>query len=167
MEETNKKSVDFSGLSTELLRGGNSIRFKALGSSMDPWIKDGDILTIQPVQAGELRDGQVVFYTSKADRPVVHRISEVFESESQIFIWVKGDASPKSAERIEATKALGKVVRIQRGSKGIQVDRNLWWRVAKLWPGFRQAVFLLVRFQRRFRRYIILSPDPSDRERGT
>jgi len=158
------KGEDFSKLSSEILKGGNSIRFKAYGSSMVPWIKNGDMLTVQPISINEIRVGQVVFYASKSERPVVHRVLQIRLHESKTILVTRGDASPLSEDQIEATKVLGKVVRIHRGKKVIQLERNLWWRLVRKWPSFLRLTYTLVRFQRRFQRYVLLSSNKSDRK---
>jgi len=163
MQETSMKGADFTDLSSEILRSGNSIRFQAFGSSMLPWIKDGDMLTIQPLAKDEIRVGQVVFYTSAGKRPIVHRVIRVQLKGALRIIAARGDASPASEEEILSEHVLGHVVRIRRGSKVIQLDRNLWWRLSRKWPAFLRLTYFLVRFQRRFKRYVILSPKISKR----
>ena len=166
MKKANLKAADFTDLSSEILKGGNSIRFKARGSSMLPWIKDGDMLTIQPLTMDQIRPGHVVLYPSVRERLIVHRVLRVQSSGSQKILVTRGDASPKSEERIESEKILGRVTRIHRGSKVIQLDRNLWWRLVDKFPLFLHFTYSIVRFQRRLRRYVILSPKGSDQERG-
>ena len=166
IKENSIESVDFSDLSSEILKGGNSIRFKARGSSMLPWIKDGDMLTIHPIETNDIRAGQVVFYPSKGGRPVVHRVLRIRFKGPKRILLTRGDASPKSEEHIDAAKVLGKVVRIHRGSKVIHLDRNLWWRFVRKWPMFSRISYALVRLQRRFQRYVPLPTKDSDREIG-
>jgi signal peptidase I len=158
MVENKLEGADFTDLSSEILMGGNSIRFKAYGSSMLPWIKDGDLLTIQPFDEKEIRVGHVVLYPSAAQRPIVHRAIRIHHKGAHRIIVLRGDASPKSEEQIQAEKVLGRVVRIHRGSKAIEVDHNVWWRLASKWPRFLHVTYLLIRLQKRFRRYIVLSP---------
>jgi signal peptidase len=166
MKESRMKGADFTDLSSEILKEGNSIRFKARGSSMLPWIKDGDMLTVQPITENEIRVGQVVFYPSKGEKPVVHRVLQIRFKGAKRILLTRGDASPKSEEQIEASKVLGKVVRIHRGSKVIQLERNLWWRLVRKWPTISRLSYALVRFQRRFQRYVLLSPKGSSRKTG-
>ena len=160
------EAADFTALTSDILRSGNSIRFTACGSSMLPWIKDGDMLTIQPRTENEIRVGQVVFYPSAGDRPVVHRVIRIQLKGSQSMIVTRGDASPKSEEHVKLEEVLGVVVRIHRGSKVIHLERNLWWRLSRSWPAILRFTHIMVRFQRRFQRYIVLSPKGKNLEPG-
>lgn len=60
-------------LLAELLARGASARFVARGGSMSPWIRDGDVVTVEP---GAARRGDVAaFRHSRADgRLRVHRL---------------------------------------------------------------------------------------------
>jgi len=160
MEENRINGSDFTQLSTDILKGGNSIRFKARGSSMLPWIKDGDKLTIQPITTNDICVGQVIIYPSIGMRPIVHRVIRIQSMDTHKIIVTRGDASPKSGEKIVAEN----VVRIHRNSKVIKLDQNLWWRLVRKFPAFLSVTYALVRFQRRLQRYVELSPKDPDHE---
>ncbi len=78
---------DFSGLLRDALAKGASLRFAAAGSSMDPFLKDGDVITIAPLPQ-RLRTGQIAAAVSPANGLVIiHRIVKVREGE----VLLKGD----------------------------------------------------------------------------
>ena len=56
------KSAELMPLATEVLERGGSLSFEVCGSSMFPFICDGDVLTVQYVASNYLRVGDVVFY---------------------------------------------------------------------------------------------------------
>jgi hypothetical protein len=62
MRQVTLDSADLAKLSTDILANGSSFRFRALGSSMFPMIRAGDIITIQPIQAESLNIGDVALY---------------------------------------------------------------------------------------------------------
>jgi hypothetical protein len=50
----------FADVSTELLRSGQGIRFRAPGRSMYPTIKEGETITVQPVAPSVVRRGDII-----------------------------------------------------------------------------------------------------------
>ena len=54
-------SESFNLLHSEILRKGGFFRFKARGSSMSPFVRDGAMITVAPVEAVAVRFGDVVF----------------------------------------------------------------------------------------------------------
>jgi hypothetical protein len=57
----------------ELLRSGETVRFRALGASMWPAIPSGSLLELESCDAAELRVGQVAAFERRG-RVVVHRV---------------------------------------------------------------------------------------------
>ena len=51
---------DFAALSAELIENSSGLRFRAHGRSMLPTICSGDILTVEKVDPGRLRIGDIV-----------------------------------------------------------------------------------------------------------
>ena len=115
MREVNLDRAEFAGLSAEVLSRGGLFRFKARGTSMTPFIQDGDILTIQPVEAVDLRVGQVAFYRDVRDKMTAHRVIRKEVRDKSTLLLMRGDAALGPAERIRADQVLGRVVRVQRG----------------------------------------------------
>lgn len=52
----------FSDLCGDLLSGGTPIRFRATGASMAPAIRDGDLLTVEPLANRLISEGDIVLY---------------------------------------------------------------------------------------------------------
>jgi hypothetical protein len=152
VEELRVKDADFAGLSIGILRGGDSIRFKAHGSSMFPLIRDGDLLTIQPLNPGEVKLKQVIFYQTAGEKLIVHRVIRIEPQDHHRSLTVRGDASPGSEEWIREEQALGQVVRIHRGNKHINLNRNIWWIMSRYFPGFLPFIYFVVRIERKLRR---------------
>ena len=61
-------------LMLDTLSKNAKFRFQAKGSSMWPWIKNGDILTIAPLPPSGPRLGDVVPFRNHSNKLVVHRI---------------------------------------------------------------------------------------------
>jgi len=114
--------VDLLALSKDILKRGKSIRFQARGWSMRPFIRDGDIITISPVEDSALKTGDVVLYLGAGNRIIVHRIINKYKKEGRITLLVKGDAAFGSAEKVEAQNVLGKVTAIDRNGRLKRLD---------------------------------------------
>ena len=85
MRELRLDDKAFASLSAEILRQGDSFQFRAHGLSMTPFIRDGDLLTIAPVDAAELEIGDVVLYRNRRDRAGSHPNAARRESPGGIY----------------------------------------------------------------------------------
>ena len=56
---------EFEAISTTVLTGGMKLRFRANGSSMRPFIRDGDVLTVENVEVRELTPGEIILVRLK------------------------------------------------------------------------------------------------------
>lgn len=111
----------FRNISAELLQSGYSIEFQANGQSMYPTIKDGEMITVQPVTTSSIRPGDVVLYCNETG-VIAHRIVGVRQQE---HMWLlRGDASRTLDEPVSTHQILGKVISTQRGDKKIALDKK-------------------------------------------
>lgn len=129
MSERKVGHPEFAELSTELLARGEAIKFKAHGSSMLPFIQDGDVLTVEPFQNSHWSIGQIVFYQSEDQNLIAHRIINKVFVDGEWRLSVRGDARNGIAEQISGDQVLGQVVYRQRQDKSTRIDRG-WWRIA-------------------------------------
>ena len=120
-------------LSAEILNQGSSFRFQARGTSMTPLIRQGDIITIQPVDLSDLRVGDVILFQTAFDKLVAHRIIDIGVENGQIQFVARGDAILGSGEKVHADMVLGQVVRIERGSRVMHLDMHYWRSLGILW----------------------------------
>lgn len=119
------KSIEFIDLSREILGRGNYLRFRAQGESMRPFIRDGDILEITPVNAKEIRLGDVIFYHVNGRRTIAHRvIKKLTQSDKPVFV-VKGDSNTGEGEKVYLEQILGKVRVIERKGRKIPFNYGL------------------------------------------
>ncbi len=156
MAEITLSHVDFAELCSQLLSKGVSVRFTAHGSSMSPFIRDGDVMTIQPLNCTMLKVGDIVFYHINDEKVVAHRVVGHHTCKGNIAIKTRGDASIGYAEQIHAGQVLGRVVSIQRGKKVIELDNTLMRAIGLLWISFSPFGPLLMRFALGVRTVILL-----------
>ena len=106
----------------ELLRAvlerGVPFRFCALGFSMTPFIQDGDILTVAPLNGRTLHLGEVVACAHPdTGRLAVHRVI----AELNGAMMLRGDNSPEPDGLIPRENILGVVTRVERAGHDVRV----------------------------------------------
>ena len=107
--------LDFREVLRTALAKGASLRFAASGSSMDPFIKDGDVVTVAPLPA-RLVPGDIVAAVSPANGLViVHRIVSLNEGEARL----KGDNLPAADGTAAGAALLGRVTRVERSGRPV------------------------------------------------
>ncbi len=118
----------FSPLCADLLRAGQTVRFAATGTSMAPAIRDGDVLTVEPVPASQVRLDDVVLYLAPrgltAHRVVGTLAGAAFEA--------CGDAPGSPVERVPEAAVLGRVTRVERRPRSFAVRLAAACRRAKV-----------------------------------
>lgn len=91
-----------------------SLRFQVTGSSMYPFIKNGDIVTVSPPPAGDMSLGRAVaFVNPRTKKLAIHRI---VGKKSDSYI-IKGDAISSIDGFVPKKDILGCVSRVERGGK--------------------------------------------------
>jgi len=129
----------FRDLCTQLLRGGQPVRFRATGSSMSPVLCDGDIVTVAPVGGG-VRRGDILLYDG--DRGLTaHRVIGQRTGGEPVF-RVRGDAIGSPVELVEAGRVLGIVQAVERGGRRVCAGRPFVRQVVGL---LRKSSGLLIR----------------------
>ena len=113
---------DFESLSSQILGSGRRLRFQARGSSMYPFVKDGDVLLIEPVDPSQTQIGDAAFYRDEQGRIVVHRVVGTREKDGERTLTIRGDAVRGGASQVLASQVLGRVIAIERGVEEIRLD---------------------------------------------
>jgi signal peptidase I len=123
---------DLLKLCQETLEKGSFLRLRALGSSMFPFIRPGDIITARRVLPENLTVGQVLFYY-KDGNFFAHRLK--VRSRDSLMI-TRGDNLPFNDNSITPSEVLGKVVMIERRGRKIDMESGLIrlvnWAIARI-----------------------------------
>lgn len=134
-----------------VLEKGGLFRFCAHGGSMTPFIRDGDTLTIAPLEGRPPRIGEVVAFSCPVENQpklVVHR---VVGRQGSGFV-VQGDGNGCAPEIVSWQNILGRLVKVERGGCYIRLGlgperrlvawlsrtRLLWILVWPVWREFRR-----------------------------
>ncbi len=137
MDEILASASVFFEVSAQVLRSGNTLRFRAHGRSMLPFLRDGDVLTIVPVPPARIRLGDVVFYPGKGGgHPNAHRVRAV-ERRPGVppVLLIRGDAREYAIERVPPESVVGRVTHRQRAGRTARVDGRAARWYALLWLG--------------------------------
>jgi len=105
-----------------LLREGRSVRFKARGRSMYPTIRDGEIITINPIAPSLLKAGDIILYDSGGSL-IAHRIARINQGDgNKVEFIVRSDTTGDCDETVALRQILGKVVCVRRQGRDIPLD---------------------------------------------
>jgi len=92
---------------------------------MFPFIRDGDILEITPVNGEEIRSGDVIFYRVKDKHMVAHRVIKKFTQNDKSVFVTKGDSNMRKGEKVYLEQILGRVKAIERSKRKIRINEGL------------------------------------------
>lgn len=105
-------------LAREVLGRGQPFRFSAPGTSMSPFIRDGDVITLVPPRVAPVRAGDVVaFATAETGRLVVHRVLSC----SGDGCLIRGDNAPADDGVVPHAAIVGAVTRVERAGRTVRL----------------------------------------------
>jgi len=115
-----RRNDDAANIAAALERRGR-VSLRVQGTSMLPWVRPGDIASIRRVSADAIRCGHVVLFRRNSQL-FVHRVIEKHGAVGAARFRAKGDAHPTCDGIVEQQELLGRVVRIYRGRRRIDLD---------------------------------------------
>jgi signal peptidase I len=113
---------DFEDLSSEVLDSGKRLRFRAKGGSMHPFVRNGDLLLVEPVDGSAVKLGEVAFYRTENGGIAAHRVVGRHRSDGREFLATKGDAVRGTSHAVPCSEVLGRVVAIERQGAEVRLD---------------------------------------------
>jgi len=117
-EEARLSGETLRGLLVDVLARGASFRFRAGGFSMSPFIRDGDVLTVVPVD-GRPRRGDVAAYIRPMNGALaVHRIV----GRKRGALILKGD-NERGSDLVPESGLLGVVNRAERKGREVKTGK--------------------------------------------
>jgi len=108
-----------------LLREGHVIRSLAVGASMSPSIKKGELLIVKPIALEEAEIGEIVAFRRDESQSVLttHRVIQKGKERDRRYIITKGDRNPyRDLPLVSSQEVLGKVVGIERFGQVISLE---------------------------------------------
>ncbi|MCL5266392.1 MAG: signal peptidase I [Chloroflexi bacterium] len=108
-------------IASRVLDAEKEIPCRIVGRSMSPFLRIDDIVWLRPITVSELRLGDIVLFDDNGER-IVHRFLKKGEIGDQEVLITKGDALPHEDPPISENQLLAKVVRVERGSRKIDLE---------------------------------------------
>jgi signal peptidase I len=122
------RGAELYGLGKALVGSGASFRVEVRGLSMYPFLKEGDVVEVAPIQMGEVERGDVVFFLS-GDRLLAHRVIEVAVGDPGTHLMTRGDVFRQADPPVNEECLIGLVTIVYRARRGgvhaIRLDRGL------------------------------------------
>jgi hypothetical protein len=101
------------------LSKGHACRIRANGSSMTPSIRNGDLVTIEPVAASVRRGDVVASSDMGGGRVLLHRVMNTRGSGSGREFMLAGDNGCAGEDWVGEGCILGQVRRVSRGDRNV------------------------------------------------
>ena len=117
-----RRKSDVQHITDSLLTRGR-VLLKAYGSSMQPWVRPGDIAIVQKVTSENVRCGDLILFR-RHNRLFIHRIVDERVAFGVREVSAKGDAHPESDGWLGTDELLGRVVFIFRGNRRIPLETS-------------------------------------------
>lgn len=99
----------------------------AFGNSMQPFIRPGAELHIEPVQAAAVFWGDVLTFCPKPETSITHRVVKILNEDGQLSFLTKGDNRLELDARVFETQVMGRVVRVDKINLRSFRWRTLGW----------------------------------------
>ncbi len=99
-------------LAMELLGEGLDVALRVTGSSMSPFLRSGDIVTVVPIATRKPRVGDIVVRRHGV-RLLVHRLIAIQTPEPEMHWQTRGDAVAWPDPAVEGDEVLGVVVGVE------------------------------------------------------
>jgi len=133
--------VEFGALAEAILSEGLTLRFRAKGISMHPFVRHGDILHVHAVDPEQVHVGDLVLFRASSSKVIVHRVLRRTELEEKIAFVIKGDRAGRPDGIIPSENILGHVIARERGGTKIDlttptrrlVKAGIAW-LSPVWP---------------------------------
>jgi len=112
----------------DALERGQSVSLTANGSSMLPFIHDGDTIELIKPRAS-LMPGDIVLAESAVDRYVLHRVVRIGENR----VFLRGDAQKQCEGPLPRQAVLARIVTANHHGRVRVLDRGIWHWVGLVW----------------------------------
>jgi len=93
------------------LKGGE---FDFKGASMEPALKEGDRVIVRPVNADDIKAGDIIVFEARVLG--CHRVLGRFKKERKLYFWEKGD-NQGALRPVSEDNVIGKVVYVIKNGK--------------------------------------------------
>jgi signal peptidase I len=146
--ELKTNQADFLEVSQRLLNRGSLLRFQAHGRSMYPFIKHGDIISIEQRNGSTVSKGDVIFYRKQDGSTAAHRLVKVSGRKDKTVLLTKGDALKYTDPPVSPAQVMGRVILIEGRERNLKLNgwtgrmfgRFVAWMARRHYPNQRRIV---------------------------
>lgn len=112
----------WTALVTHALSAGLTVRCTATGQSMEPAVRDGETIVVEPVNTNDLATGMVILARA-GGRELAHRVVQVERDAAGAVIGVRtrGDAVAGDDPPVLPADVRGRVVAVARDGRDVTV----------------------------------------------
>ncbi len=155
MSILNLNTPDFRSLAGQILGDGHHLRFMASGTSMHPFIQDGDILEVTPPPYQPYLPGDIVLVAPEGEKLLVHRVVKTRQQAGGYYYLIKGDHCPLPDGWFRQDNILGWVETLERGRTRVDLTTASQKLRAKLWVNINPWISKLTWLPLQFRQYFL------------
>jgi Peptidase S24-like len=117
MKEVKLSKADLGDLACGVLSKNASFRFQVKGTSMTPFIKDGDVVVLSKPYSGVIHLGMPVAIVCPPDRFFIHRVV----ARKRGLYLIKGDNISQADGSFAHSDIIGMVTKIERGGRQVRL----------------------------------------------
>ncbi len=150
----------FAVLSAELIAESGGLRFRAQGRSMAPFVRDGDVLTIEKIPPADLRVGDIALFRSRGGSVLAHRVCRSVGGSDRARWTTRGDALFVQDPSFGPDSLLGRVATVERDGSTRRLDGGLGRLAGQFWLLTYQPRRLLCRIRTRLHAVLRRRPCP-------
>lgn len=129
------------GSVVELIQNGRQVKINISGSSMQPFLSDGDVILLDNIKLEHIKIGTVILGKYNGAY-VLHRVIK----KSENFVFIAGDNNLSQIEKIEANDVLAIAIKLIKIDKTINLTSKYFRCLGILWYSlrpFRKVYFKL------------------------
>lgn len=118
-------------LISRVLHRYGEIEISAVGTSMFPFIKEGDVCTFTPCDSTSLLKGDVLLFFTSTGKLVAHRFIEKKGINNVDYFFCKGDTNLGHDEPILERNLIGKLISVQKRNWLLHSESTIsrFWRL--------------------------------------
>lgn len=118
-------------LRKEAIKNGHAVQTLASGYSMFPFLRNGDLLTVEPVSMDKIKRGDVVVFESE-EKWIAHRVIKIRSNAEGLEFLLRGDTCVTLDPPVNKENFIGVVYeyyRLGKQRKTNGVSRKLWTKL--------------------------------------
>ena len=119
-------------LRKEAIKNGHAVQTLASGYSMFPFLRKGDLLTVEPVSMDKIKRGDVVVFESE-EKWIAHRVISISNFLNTIELTLRGDTRLHKDPIVHLENYVGKVVGFKRNGKDNCSMEKTTMKLYSLW----------------------------------